>query len=302
MLELDRHFDPAYGEPVELAPGIARVTANNPSPYTFHGTNTYLIGHDTLAVVDPGPADPAHLAALLAAARGRPISHIFVSHRHLDHSSLATDLSRQTGAPVRAAPSRPRSNVGPDGSSAPDAEVDAAFLPDHALDDGEVVQGDGWAVECVLTPGHASDHACFALPGSEILLSADHVMSWSTTVVAPPDGSMSQYMTSLDRLIERGDRLLLPGHGGPVVSPKTFLPALKAHRLQREQAILKRLRHGDRTVAQLVAAIYPDLDPSLHHAASLSVLAHLEDLVARGLAVTSGPAALDGDYGVVSSA
>jgi glyoxylase-like metal-dependent hydrolase (beta-lactamase superfamily II) len=170
------------------------------------------------------------------------------------------------------------------------------FQPDRAVSDGEPVQGDGWTLRAILTPGHAANHAVFALEGTGILFSADHVMGWSTTVVAPPDGAMADYMRSLEKLIERDDRLLLPGHGGPVTAPRTFMRGLRTHRRMRERAILERIRRGDRTIAAMVAAIYRDTDPRLHAAAGLSVLAHLEDLVERGLVSTDGASALDGVY------
>lgn len=296
-LKLSADFEPRHGEAVPVAPGVVRITARNPSPFTFHGTNSYLIGRDSLAVIDPGPDDEEHFRALLKAADGRPISHIFISHTHRDHSPLAARLKGATGATVlaegRHRPARPLRS----GETARlDASGDMDFNPDRTLSDDEVVEGDGWAIRTVLTPGHAANHAAFALEGTGILFSADHVMAWSTTIVAPPDGAMTEYMRSLDRLIERGDRLLLPGHGGPVTAPRTFMRGLRAHRRMRERAILERISKGDRTIAAMVAAIYRDTDPRLHGAASLSVLAHLEDLVARGLVSTEGDASLDGVY------
>jgi glyoxylase-like metal-dependent hydrolase (beta-lactamase superfamily II) len=294
-LNFNLDFDPRYGEPVEVLPGVARVTANNPGPFTFRGTNTYLVGRTTLAVIDPGPENDEHFDALLGAIAGRPVSHIFVSHSHRDHSPLAAHLAKVTGAkvfaegPHRAA--RPFS-----GKSLLDSGADLEFAPDVCLVDGQVIEGDGWALRTVLTPGHAANHAAFALEGSGALFSADHVMGWSTTIVAPPDGSMSDYMTSLDRLIERRDGLLLPAHGGPITEPRDYMLGLRDHRLARESAILDRLRQGDRTIKELVTEIYRDTDPKLYPAASLSVLAHLEDLVDRRLVKTDGPASIGGIF------
>ncbi|MER8791614.1 MBL fold metallo-hydrolase [Mesorhizobium sp. M0983] len=296
-LKFDTRFDPAYGQGVAVAPGIQRVTAKNPSPFTFHGTNSYIVGRETLAVIDPGPGDEAHLRTLLETIGTRPVSHIFISHTHRDHSPLAARLKQHTGAVVlaegRHRPARPLHT----GEVNPlDASADTDFVPDIALPDDMVIDGDGWAIRTVLTPGHTANHAAFALEGTGILFSADHVMAWSTTIVAPPDGAMADYMTSLDRLIERDDRLLLPGHGGPVTEPRNFMRGLKAHRKMREWAILERINSGDRTIRTMVEAIYRDTDPRLHGAAGLSVLAHLEDLVARGLVHTDGAPAIDGIY------
>jgi glyoxylase-like metal-dependent hydrolase (beta-lactamase superfamily II) len=296
-LKFDTSFDPAYGQGVTAAPDVQRVTAKNPSPFTFHGTNSYIIGRDTLAVIDPGPDDEAHFQTLLEVIANRPVSHIFVSHTHRDHSPLAARLKEHTGAPVLAeGPHRPARPLRIGEINPLDASADTAFVPDIALPDDALIEGDGWAIRTVLTPGHTANHAAFALEGTGILFSADHVMAWATSIVAPPDGAMADYMASLDRLIARGDRLLLPGHGGPVTAPRSFMRGLKTHRKMRERAILERIRGGDRTIPDMVKAIYRDTDPRLHGAAGLSVLAHLEDLVARGLVSTEGDAAIDGIF------
>lgn len=296
-MEFDISFEPAYGEAVPAADGVLRLTVNNPSAFTFHGTNSYIVGRDTLAVIDPGPEDDAHFSALIKAIAGRPVSHILVSHTHRDHSPLAARLAAHTGAIVAA--------EGPHRSARPlrigetnplDASADTDFRPDLALKDGDVIDGDGWRIGTVLTPGHAANHAAFSLEGTGILFSADHVMAWATTIVAPPDGAMSDYMNSLDQLLARDDRLYLPGHGGAVTKPQAFVRGLRAHRKMRERAILERLRSGDRTIADLVAAIYRDTDPRLHGAAGLSVLAHLEDLVGRGDVTTDEAISLDGHF------
>jgi glyoxylase-like metal-dependent hydrolase (beta-lactamase superfamily II) len=296
-IDFDTRFTPEHGQAVPVAGDLVRVTANNPSPFTFHGTNSYLLGRETLAVFDPGPDDEAHLQALLAAIAGRPVSHVFVSHTHRDHSPLANRLKALTGAVVCAqGPHRLSRPLWNGESNAFEAAGDADFVPDHALGDGETVAGDGWSVRAIHTPGHCYNHLCFALEGTGALLSGDHVMAWSTSVVAPPDGSMADYMAALDKLLERDDAVFFPGHGGPVRAPQQFMRGLKAHRKMRERAILERVRQGDRTIPQVVKAIYRDTDPRLHGAAGLSVLAHLEDLASKGMISTDGAPALDGFY------
>ncbi|ESY29822.1 beta-lactamase [Mesorhizobium sp. LNJC384A00] len=296
-LKFDTSFDPAYGEGVTVAPDVLRVTAKNPSPFTFHGTNSYIVGRDTLAVIDPGPDDEAHFQTLLKVIANRPVSHIFVSHTHRDHSPLAARLKAHTGAIVLAeGPHRPARPLRIGEINPLDASADTVFVPEIALPDNALVEGDDWTIRTVLTPGHTANHAAFALEGTGILFSADHVMAWATSIVAPPDGGMADYMASLDRLIARGDRLLLPGHGGPVTAPRSFMRGLKTHRKMRERAILERIRDSDRTIPDMVKAIYRDTDPRLHGAAGLSVLAHLEDLVARGLVATQGDPAIDGVF------
>lgn len=296
-LEFDTGFEPAHGSFVRVAPDVLRVTAPNASAFTFHGTNSYIVGRNTLAVIDPGPDDERHLKTLLDAIAGRPVSHIFVSHTHRDHSPLATRLKAATGALVLAeGPHRPARELAIGEVNALDESNDIDFIPDIALPDNAVVDGDGWSIRAVHTPGHAANHAAFSLENTGILFSADHVMAWSTSIVAPPDGAMADYMASLERLLERDDRLLLPGHGGPVTQPKAFMRGLKAHRKMRERAILERLQQGDRTIGDMVRVIYRETDPRLHGAAGLSILAHLEDLVSRGLATTHGAPAIDGIY------
>ncbi|WP_312796168.1 MBL fold metallo-hydrolase [Tianweitania sp.] len=296
-LELSMAFDGKAGEAIAMAPNVLCVTANNPSPYTFHGTNSYIVGTETLAVIDPGPDDPAHLGALLQAIDGRPVSHIFVSHTHRDHSPLTPALKAATGAEVLAQGPHRAARPLRDGEVNPFAEnSDYAFAPDRALADDELVQGDGFAIRAIYTPGHCANHTAFALEGTGLLFSADHVMAFATTVVAPPDGSMSDFMASLDRLLQRDDRLYLPGHGGNVDNPLRFVRGLKAHRKMRERAILERFSAGDRTIKDVVAAIYRDTDPRLHGAAALSVYAHVEDLVARGLLQAEPDLALDAHY------
>jgi glyoxylase-like metal-dependent hydrolase (beta-lactamase superfamily II) len=298
-LVFDSRFAPRYGEAVDIAPNVKRITVNNPSPFTFHGTNSYLVGRDTLALIDPGPIDDAHHATLLRAIAGRPVSHIFVSHTHRDHSPLATVMKDELGAILVAeGPHRPARALHIGEVNLLDASGDMEFVPDMLVPDNAIIEGDGWALRAIHSPGHTANHVVFALEGTDILFSADHVMAWATSIVAPPDGSMSDYMASLDLLLQRHDRVYFPGHGGPVTKPKTFVRGLKAHRKMRERAILERVRAGDRTIPAMVKVIYRETDPRLHGAAALSVLAHLEDLVARGRVQTEGNPAIDGVYWV----
>lgn len=288
-LKFDTHFDPAYGEAVQIAQDIVRVTVNNASAFTGPGTNSYIIGKNQLAVIDPGPEDEAHLAALLRIIDDRPVSHIFVSHTHRDHSPLSTIFKAKTGAVIVAQGAHQSARPLYSGEvNALDDSVDTDFAPDICAQDGEVFTSSEWAVEVVYTPGHMANHACFALKNREILFSADHVMAWATTIIAPPDGSMRAYMQSLEKLLKRNETLYLPGHGAPVSQPHRLLRGLRAHRKMRERAVLERVLQGDRTIAQMVAAIYRDTDQRLHGAAGLSVFAHLEDLVSRGLIRTDG--------------
>ena len=296
-LDFNGSFLPEYGTPVAVSKGLLRLTVNNPSAFTFHGTNSYIVGTDTLAVIDPGPEDEAHYQALLAAIAGRPVSHIFVSHTHRDHSPLAQQLKHETGALVVAeGPHRPSRPYYSGEVNMLEASADTDFMPDIALNDGATIDGDGWTLRGIHTPGHAANHMAFGLEGTGFLFSADHVMAWATSIVAPPDGSMSDYMTSLEKLLERDDSIYLPGHGGTVTKPAAFVRGLRAHRKMRERAILERILQGDRTIHDMVKAIYRDTDPRLHGAAALSVLAHLEDLVSRGEITTDGFPSISGIY------
>lgn len=299
--EFNLSFEPAYGQAVPVAPAVERITVNNPSPFTFYGTNTYIVGKRSVAVIDPGPEDDAHFSALMTALDGRTVTHIAVSHTHRDHSPLARRLKEATGALITAEGPHRAARPLHAGESNPFAESsDTDFVPDIVLGEGGHIEGDGWRLTAILTPGHTANHAAFALDGPKgadgIVFSADHVMAWATSIVAPPDGAMADYMASLDRLLLRDDRLFLPGHGGPVTEPASFLRGLKAHRKMRERAVLERIRLGDRRIPDMVRVIYASTDPRLHGAAALSVLAHLEDLVAQGRVSTDGPPSLGGLY------
>jgi len=281
----------------EVVPGVRRVLANNPSPFTFKGTLSYIIGRGQVAIVDPGPLDEAHIKALLDAVRGETVTHIFVTHTHRDHSPAVPAIKAATGAlvlaegPHRAA--RPL-NVG----EAPrlDASNDTDFRPDRALADGEVVTGKGFSIEAVTTPGHTANHMAFAFKEANLLFSGDHVMAWSTPVVAPPDGAMSDYMASLQKLARRSEAIYLPGHGGMVREAPSFVRHYIRHRQGREASILHRLAKGEADIPTIVRAIYIGLDPRLLKAAGLSVLAHLEDLVTRGVVKTDGQPSIEGRY------
>lgn len=295
--EFDLAFNPAHGKAVLVGPRIERVTVNNPSPFTFHGTNTYILGDTSVCVIDPGPEDEAHFQALMKALEGRKVTHIAVSHTHKDHSPLSRRLKAATGAIIVGEGPHRASRPLHDGETNPFAESsDVDFVPDVTLADGAAIEGDGWRLTAIATPGHTANHMAFALDGEGIVFSADHVMAWATSIVAPPDGAMADYMASLERLLQRDDRFYLPGHGGPVNSPAAFLRGLRTHRRMRERAVVERIKAGDRTIADMVKVIYRETDPRLHGAAALSVLAHLEDLTERGVVATDGPARLSGEY------
>jgi glyoxylase-like metal-dependent hydrolase (beta-lactamase superfamily II) len=265
-----------------LSPLVRRLVAPNASPFTFNGTCTYIVGQGEVAIVDPGPGDDSHLSALLAAVDGERVDTILVTHTHRDHSTGVNKLRAATGARViGAAPFVPRSV----GSAGLDSAHDRDYAPDAILADGERWRGHGYTIEAVATPGHCSNHLCFALLEENALFSGDHVMAWSTSVVAPPDGSMRAYTDSLDKVRARPETIYWPGHGGPVVEPQRYLRALIHHRRQREASILNALAEGSRSIPGIVARVYVGLNPALTRAAGLSTLAHLEDLSERGIVV-----------------
>ena len=280
-----RDMDFTYGEAAEVSPLIRRVIADNPGPFTFRGTGTYLVGRGEVAVIDPGPDDPAHLAALLKALEGERVTAILTTHTHLDHSPLAGPLAQATGARVHGLPA-PRIE---EAAIRLDEGHDRGFAPDVLVADGDVIQGPGWTLEAVATPGHASNHICYALSEEKALFSGDHVMGWSTTVVSPPDGDMADYIASLDRIAALGFATLWPTHGPPVTEVKPFLAAYRAHRIEREDQILAAVAAGRARIPEMVQSIYADVDPRLHPAAAHSVLAHLIKLVREGRVVSDGP-------------
>lgn len=265
---------------------------------TYEGTNTYLIGRENLAIIDPGPLDYDHLDVILSGFEGRPLTHIFVSHTHKDHSPLAKELKDRTGATIYAEGPHRASRILHVGENNPlEESSDFAFSPDIEVTDGQIIDGGDWQIQVVHTPGHTANHCAFAYMERETLFSADHVMAWSTSFVGPPDGSMSDYMASLDKLIEREDRHILPGHGPDVDKPKKFLRGLKIHRKTRERAILNAIISNDSLhIPQIVDLVYKGLDARLKLAASLSTLAHLEDLVEQGKIKTDDAVSLKSLY------
>lgn len=285
----DRVFEPLYGTAVEVAPGIRRLTAHNPGPFTFYGTNSYLLGTRRLVCVDPGPAASDHIDAILNATAGAEIEAILVTHTHVDHSPGARLLKKRTGAPiVGCGPHEAARALGDNEINPLDASGDKDHRPDRQLFDGDVFTATECQLETIATPGHTANHLCFALQGTDLLLSADHVMGWSTSVVAPPDGNMRDYMESIDRLLGRNEDTYLPGHGGVIQSARAYVQELKQHRLARERAILDQLTEGEKSIPEIVSVLYAAVDPALHPAAGLSVFAHLEDLADRGL-VSAAP-------------
>jgi glyoxylase-like metal-dependent hydrolase (beta-lactamase superfamily II) len=285
-----------YGQTEVVSPLIRRVIANNPGPFTFAGTGTYVVGRATVgagvAVIDPGPLDEGHLAALLRAVEGQTVSHVLVTHTHRDHAPLARPFAAAVGAPILAAPPARTVHV----AASLDEEDDETFHPDIFLNGGESLAGDGWTIEAMATPGHASNHLAFILAEENALFSGDHVMGWSTTVVAPPDGDMTAYMASLEAVIARDFATLWPTHGAPITEPGPYLAAYRAHRLGREAQIFARLVAGDRTIEQIVPVLYAAVDSRLWPAASLSVWAHLIRLVRQGSAIAEPEATLQAIY------
>ena len=272
-------MDALYARLEQLEPGIARVLAHNPSAFTYYGTQTYLLGTGEVALVDPGPDLPEHLDALDAAIAGRKVVAILCTHTHRDHSPASRPMAERTGAPIVGCAPLALETVGPRA----DASFDGDYAPSRVLTDGETVKVDGQPVTAVATPGHTSNHLCFAY--GDALLTGDHVMGWSTTVVVPPDGDMAAYMASLDKLRLREDRVYYPAHGPAVTNPQQYVRHLMGHRLQREKQILRLVGEQARDIPEIIANAYPGLDPRLTVAAGGSVLAHLKDLERRGLVV-----------------
>jgi glyoxylase-like metal-dependent hydrolase (beta-lactamase superfamily II) len=286
------------GETEQHEPLVRRVLAPNPSPYTFTGTQTWLVGAGSdVAVIDPGPAgsglsmgDPkdmngeGHVEAILRAAEGQKVAAILCTHTHRDHSPAAAPLKAATGAPIIGCAPLALKDDGPRADSA----FDPDYTPDRILTDGERLSGDGWTIEAVATPGHTSNHLCYSLVETGALFTGDHVMKWSTSVVSPPDGDMAEYMASLQKLYDRGDRIYYPAHGPAVTKPRQLVRGMIGHRRQREAQILRELGKGPRPIPIMVEAMYMGLDSRLKGAAGRSVLAHLYDLKARGRTLEDG--------------
>jgi glyoxylase-like metal-dependent hydrolase (beta-lactamase superfamily II) len=292
MIPFVREMEFRYGRADRISPLIRRVVAQNPGPFTFTGTGAHIVGHGEVAVVDPGPDDPRQVEAILKATRGERITHIFVTHSHLDHSPAARPLAEATGAVIYAGGTPCRPSGGGDRLEAGD---DLAFRPDVALTDGQVFRGPGWTIEAVATPGHTSNHYAYGLIEENALFPGDCVMGWSTSVVSPPDGDMGLYLRSLERIRARRYAALFPAHGPPVRKVAPFLDAYIDHRRQREKQIVLALEEaGAVTVRQLVARLYADTDRRLHPAAAHSVLAHLLDLYRRGVVDLAGDFGMSG--------
>ena len=293
MIPYVRNIQFEYGACDQVSPLIRRVVANNPGPFTFVGTGTYIVGRGEVAVIDPGPALDEHLEAIMAATAGETITHIFVTHHHLDHSPLAAPLKARTGATIYGCPL---------GHAVDAAAVrmeegeDDAFRPDVTVCGGGVFEGKGWTLEAIPTPGHTSNHICYALRQENALFCGDHIMGWSTTVISPPDGDMGAYFASLENIRARGFDVLWPTHGPPVTEVEPFIDAYIAHRRGREAQILAQLAEGHTRIREMVPVLYKDVDPRLHPAAAHSVLAHMIQLVREGRVLTEGEAGLDAEY------
>jgi glyoxylase-like metal-dependent hydrolase (beta-lactamase superfamily II) len=293
----DRNFPLKPGVVEQVRPGVRRVLCDNPSPFTFTGTVSYIIGNGNVAILDPGPDSEAHAKALLEAVRGETVTHILVTHTHRDHSPNTARIKAATGATVYAEgphrASRPRYESE---KHNPESGADRDFKPDVQVASGDVIEGDGFRLEAVATPGHTANHMAFAWPERKISFVGDHVMGWSTSIVAPPDGSMVDYMASLERLAARDEGLYFSGHGPEIPEGRRYVRFLIRHREAREASILHRLSKGEADIPTMVRAIYIGIDPRLMTAAGYSVLAHLEDLVARGIVATDGDPVIGGTY------
>lgn len=289
----DLSFDLVAGEVKEIAPGVRAIVAGNEGPFTFKGTVTYIVGQGQVAIIDPGPDEPAHIDAVLEALRNETVTHVFVTHTHRDHSCASGAIKARTGAMVLAeGPHRLAWPLDEGDSNPLDANADFDFRPDFVLRDKDTVTGPGWTIEAVATPGHTPNHMAYALREASALFSGDHVMAWSTSIVAPPDGLLSDYMASLWKLQERDETVYFPGHGNPVRNVPLALRTYIRHRQGIDASICKRLSDGPMTIPALVRAIYGDLDAKLAGALCLSLLAHVEDLMARQNVIAEGPSTM----------
>jgi len=295
-IRFNTEFEVSYGAVETVSPLIRRVVAKNPGPFTFKGTGTYILGHGNVAVIDAGPDMVDHVDAILAATTGETITHQLITHTHIDHSPASRLLKDRTGADIYG--------YGPHGSGryeqgqSVEAGGDKDFVEDVSLRDGDVVEGDGWSVECLHTPGHTSNHLCFHLREENALFSGDHVMGWSTTIISPPDGEMSEYLKSLERLCEREEEIYYPTHGAPIQRPQRFVRGLVVHRRMRENQIVNCLEKGISTISEMVKVMYVGLDERLIPAAQRSVFAHVIDMTERGKLSCDGEIRLDGEYGL----
>jgi len=289
-----REMDFEYGQLQQIAPGLRRMVVNNPGGFTYYGTNTYVVGSGAVAVIDPGPRNPEHFEALASALAGEQVSHILLTHTHMDHSPGAAALKAWSGAKTYA--------HGPHGSGKIEDGIeieeggDMDFVPDVLLRHGDSISGSDWQLECVYTPGHTSNHMCFALPDKAGLITGDHVMGWSTSVIAPPDGDMQDYLDSLELLVSRADKVLWPAHGDAIREPVVFLQAFIAHRYERERQISQCIERGVCEIPAMVKVMYKDVDPRLHAPAAMSVLAHLQHMYAAGQVSCDGEAGIGSVY------
>ena len=288
----DMEFE--YETAQQVSPLIRRLVANNPGPFTYKGTGVYIIGRGDVAIIDPGPDDDTHIEALLRAVEGERVTHIFVTHRHMDHSPAAHPLAARTGAKVYS------STIAPKPSDCDELRLEAGddqlFTPDINVSDGDRFSGPGWTIEAVFTPGHTTNHMAYALLEENALFPGDHIMGWSTTVIGPPDGDMSDYLASLEKVRDRDFTTLWPTHGPPVREVRPFVQAFIDHRLEREAQILAQMQAGKHAIKDMVSVIYADVDKRLHPAACHSVLAHMIRLVQLGKVTCEGPACVDSEY------
>jgi glyoxylase-like metal-dependent hydrolase (beta-lactamase superfamily II) len=293
----DMAFD--YGVPQQVSPLIRRIVANNPGAFTFMGTGVYVIGHGEVAVIDPGPDDKAHVDGLIATLAGERVTHIFVTHGHMDHSPAARPLATATGATIYACgepviPSESEVRM--------EAGDDLSFRPDVEVEDGQVFKGKGWTIEAVSTPGHTSHHTAYALKEENALFPGDHIMGWSTTVISPPDGDMNDYFASLVKVRDRNYDTLWPTHGPPIKgNVREFVQAYIDHRIAREEQILEQLRLGRKTIREMVPVMYADVDKKLHPAACHSVLAHMMRLVKTGRVACMDAPCIDSIYALATA-
>ena len=273
-----------YGNCDKISPLVRRVIANNPGPFTFTGTGTYIIGNKDLAVIDPGPIDENHLQAILNATKGQNISHILLTHNHNDHSPLAKELKKETGAMIYYKDLSDNHEIQDNFEEGYDRNIEG----DIKLNDGDIIKTNEWTIEAIHTPGHTSNHICFSLISENVLFSGDHVMGWSTTVIVPPDGNMDDYINSLEKLLKRNEKAFFPTHGPIIEKPKDILKQYILHRLNREKQIIDAVKKGNKKIIDMVKIIYKDVDSNLHPAAAMSTLAHLKRMEKKKEIIVKG--------------
>lgn len=291
---LEINFD--YAKAVEVAAGVRRIVANNPGPFTFKGTNTYLVGNRKIAIIDPGPELDDHLNAIMSAIGGQAVTHIILTHTHRDHCDIVPRLKEMTDAPLYGYPFPAISDPGGRGKTTDEAHFNRELKPDYAVRDQDVIAGDDWTLKAIYTPGHAPDHLCLSMEENGVLFSGDHVMSWNTSVISPPEGSMSDYINSLEKIMTRNDATFFPGHGGRIENPKRLVKAYLVHRSWRENAIMDSVKNGNKNITEITDAIYSDLSDALKPAAQRSVWAHLIRLVELKRIEANGEPTLSATY------